>query len=222
MRPTWTRLERGRAADVWGESADRFRSNVVGPHLEWLCREHAIESGHELFGEPIGEVSPGVVPDAALDQTPAELAGPERLAVEHLPDRALQLARIGALHATAKGAAVGALDHALHERPDQEGVGHRDEMNRAPQQREPDRLAIGEHPPQLVRVEALDARPEPVVGRQHGLRLEADEALDDIADAHVGGAAQQELALEKSPVQRAPSKHLLAPGHRRHHAGAEA
>ncbi|MCT2594171.1 ATP-binding protein [Streptomyces sp. N2-109] len=42
MRPVWGDLERpGRASAVWGRAAGTFRSKVVGPHFEGLCREWA-------------------------------------------------------------------------------------------------------------------------------------------------------------------------------------
>jgi hypothetical protein len=43
----------------------RFLSQVVGPHLESLCREFAITASTELFDGPPGEVGAGVVGDPA-------------------------------------------------------------------------------------------------------------------------------------------------------------
>jgi AAA+ ATPase superfamily predicted ATPase len=40
MRPEWTDLERpGNAARVWQRSAQTFRSKIVGPHFEGVCRD---------------------------------------------------------------------------------------------------------------------------------------------------------------------------------------
>lgn len=42
MRPNWGDLERpGRAAEVWRRAQSTFRSKVVGPHFEQVCREWA-------------------------------------------------------------------------------------------------------------------------------------------------------------------------------------
>ncbi|MEU6713771.1 hypothetical protein ABZ897_20035 [Nonomuraea sp. NPDC046802] len=56
----WARLERGDAATVWRGSRARFLSQVVGPHVEVLCREYALHADAEA-----GEVGRGVVPDPA-------------------------------------------------------------------------------------------------------------------------------------------------------------
>ncbi|MFF0308070.1 ATP-binding protein [Streptosporangium sp. NPDC004379] len=60
MAREWSRLERGDAATVWRGSRARFLSQVVGPHIEMLCREYALSSDAEA-----GEVGSGVVPDPA-------------------------------------------------------------------------------------------------------------------------------------------------------------
>ncbi|MGI5283503.1 AAA family ATPase [Nonomuraea polychroma] len=60
MAREWTRLERGDAATVWRGSRGRFLSQVVGPHFEGLCREHAVQSDPEA-----GEVGSGTVADPA-------------------------------------------------------------------------------------------------------------------------------------------------------------
>jgi AAA+ ATPase superfamily predicted ATPase len=56
----WARLERGDAATVWRGSRARFLSQVVGPHVEVLCREYALHADTAA-----GEVGSGVVPDPA-------------------------------------------------------------------------------------------------------------------------------------------------------------
>lgn len=62
MRSAWSRLELGLAADVWRESAQKFRSQVVGPHFEQLCRTFATVT--PIFGTP-AHVAAGVVTDPA-------------------------------------------------------------------------------------------------------------------------------------------------------------
>jgi hypothetical protein len=65
MRPTWSDLERpGQAPAVWERSAETFRSRVLGPHFEHLCRTWArwFASADTLGGQR-SRVTSGVVPD---------------------------------------------------------------------------------------------------------------------------------------------------------------
>jgi uncharacterized protein len=64
MRREWTRLERGDPAGAWRNSQATFRSQVVGPHFEVLCREWAMSADSNVFGELPGTVGAGVVNDA--------------------------------------------------------------------------------------------------------------------------------------------------------------
>ncbi|MEU6997128.1 DUF234 domain-containing protein [Nonomuraea sp. NPDC046570] len=61
IRPSWTRLELGHAAETWRDSRSRFLSQVVGPHFESLCREFAMRAEASTFGGFAGEVSAGTV-----------------------------------------------------------------------------------------------------------------------------------------------------------------
>ncbi|HEX6472952.1 MAG TPA: ATP-binding protein [Streptosporangiaceae bacterium] len=64
MRPAWRQLERRRAEQVWQRSGRRFRSAVVGPHFEELCRTWAADFvDPETFNGVPGEVGYGVVND---------------------------------------------------------------------------------------------------------------------------------------------------------------
>ncbi|MBV1853337.1 ATP-binding protein [Catellatospora sp. NEAU-YM18] len=65
MRRNWSFLERGMAEQAWQSGRDTFRSQVVGPHFEQLCREYALRNAVELFGEPPAEVAAGTVADPA-------------------------------------------------------------------------------------------------------------------------------------------------------------
>lgn len=65
MRPQWRRLELGQAEAVWRDARHRFEAQVVGPHFEALCRDHALRAGAELFGAEPGEVLSGTVADPA-------------------------------------------------------------------------------------------------------------------------------------------------------------
>lgn len=65
MRPSWTRLELGQAAQTWRDSRRRFLSQVVGPHFEELCRDFAIRADQDLFGGVIGDVAAGTIADPA-------------------------------------------------------------------------------------------------------------------------------------------------------------
>ena len=63
MRPQWGLLESGRAAMVWRDAQARFSSQVVGPHFEQLCRDHAIMAPAGTFAALPGEIGAGVVAD---------------------------------------------------------------------------------------------------------------------------------------------------------------
>ncbi|WP_240958280.1 AAA family ATPase [Streptomyces barkulensis] len=67
MRPAWGDLERpGRAPAVWRRAQSTFRSKVVGPHFEQVCREwarwHAAPATH---GGQVTRVAAGTVNDPA-------------------------------------------------------------------------------------------------------------------------------------------------------------
>ncbi|HZN17122.1 MAG TPA: ATP-binding protein [Micromonosporaceae bacterium] len=63
MRASWSRLELGLGRRVWQESAQRFTSQVVGPHFERLCRTFATTADPAVFGDVPGEVASGTVTD---------------------------------------------------------------------------------------------------------------------------------------------------------------
>jgi hypothetical protein len=61
MRPRWAQLEIGRAEQVWRDAAASFRSQVLGPHVEQVCRDWALTT--DRFGEPVAEVASGSLAD---------------------------------------------------------------------------------------------------------------------------------------------------------------
>jgi AAA+ ATPase superfamily predicted ATPase len=67
MRPRWGDLEQGLGGQVWADSKQKFRSKVVGPHFEAICREFARGYGRDVFGVPVGQVAAGTVADPAGD-----------------------------------------------------------------------------------------------------------------------------------------------------------
>ena len=93
---------------------------------------------------------------------------------------------------------------ALHGRPQGEAVPVGDEVDRPAHERHPHRLAALDQALELLRPEALDARPERDVGVARLLRLQADQVLD-----HLGGRPfrppEQSLALQQGPVELASS-----------------
>ena len=90
LRPSWPALERGRAAQVWQRSSQTFAAQVLGPHLEQLCRtwvaDHAAEG--TLGGVP-DRVAAAVVSDRKartqheIDVVAVEVSasGPDRVLV---------------------------------------------------------------------------------------------------------------------------------------------
>ncbi|GAA3611915.1 ATP-binding protein [Kineosporia mesophila] len=65
MRQRWAELEIHRAQPVWASTRQTFLTQVVGPHLESLCRSFALDEGADLFGEQPSEVGSGVINDPA-------------------------------------------------------------------------------------------------------------------------------------------------------------
>jgi AAA+ ATPase superfamily predicted ATPase len=65
MRRRWTELERNRAEAVWEASRPTFMKQVAGPHFEAVCRDFAVDSESDLFGELPAEVGSGTVNDPA-------------------------------------------------------------------------------------------------------------------------------------------------------------
>ncbi len=67
MRPSWGDLERpGRAPDVWRRAQSTFRSKVVGPHFEQVCREWARwHAAPDTHGGQVTRVASGIVNDPA-------------------------------------------------------------------------------------------------------------------------------------------------------------
>jgi AAA+ ATPase superfamily predicted ATPase len=65
MRPRWGDLERpGRAAAVWQRAQATFRSKVLGPHFETLCREWVRwHAATESLGGQASRVAAGTVND---------------------------------------------------------------------------------------------------------------------------------------------------------------
>ncbi|MFI9170739.1 ATP-binding protein [Streptomyces lincolnensis] len=63
MRPAWTQLESGQAAEVWAQSGERFAAQVAGPHFEAVCREYVLGPGRSLLGTSLVQIGSGVVTD---------------------------------------------------------------------------------------------------------------------------------------------------------------
>lgn len=69
MRPVWGQLERpGAGQRVWDAARGRFRSQVLGPHFERLCREWAATSG-AWSPHLVARVGHGVVNDPSRRTT---------------------------------------------------------------------------------------------------------------------------------------------------------
>ncbi|WP_419995245.1 ATP-binding protein [Streptomyces boninensis] len=66
VRPKLPALERGAADQVWREGQAKFRSAVVGPHFEQLCRDWVAHfAATDTFGGMPIDVTHGMVPDQA-------------------------------------------------------------------------------------------------------------------------------------------------------------
>jgi AAA+ ATPase superfamily predicted ATPase len=71
MRPIWSDLEHTRdARRLWERAQPRFTGNVLGPHLEHLCRQWTRHfAPDDLFGDYITRVGSGTVNDPAARTT---------------------------------------------------------------------------------------------------------------------------------------------------------
>ncbi|WP_377270192.1 ATP-binding protein [Peterkaempfera sp. SMS 1(5)a] len=70
MRPYWSQLLRGNAADrIWERSQGRFAGSIMGPHFERLCREWALYHSGDRFGDWPAQVASGTVNDPANKTT---------------------------------------------------------------------------------------------------------------------------------------------------------
>lgn len=69
MRPHWTQLERvrpGRTERIWSAQRETFRSQVIGPVFEHMCRLWTEDMANEqTFGDLVTRALPGVVYDEA-------------------------------------------------------------------------------------------------------------------------------------------------------------
>ena len=99
-----------------------------------------------------------------------------------------ELLGVRTAHAPAERPVVGPLDHRLHQRPKRQRIGNRHEVDGPAHERQPHHLPLLQQAPELVRIEAFDARPEPVVRRHHFLRLEPDEPAALLQLGQRGGA----------------------------------
>ncbi|WP_198036807.1 ATP-binding protein [Nocardia sp. BMG51109] len=94
MRREWTRLERGNADAAWANSQATFRSQVVGPHFEGLCRDWAMSADAEVFGDLLGQVASATVndpKDRCQIQIDVAVLGPEEAGT---PRRILSLGEV--------------------------------------------------------------------------------------------------------------------------------
>ncbi|MEU6563542.1 AAA family ATPase [Nocardia nova] len=92
MRRRWAELEAGRAAAVWQASRPTFRTQVLGPHFESICRAFALSAEPAVFNDLPAEVGAGVVNDPAgrgqIEIDVVVLAAPE-------PDRPRRILSLG-------------------------------------------------------------------------------------------------------------------------------
>ena len=113
------------------------------------------------------------------------------------------------LEGSAPGAAGEELsfEHRRDERPDREGVPRRDKVHRRAHEHEAHGPSSQEQLGELVGREALQARPEPVVGRVRHLGLQSDEMLDGCRQLQ-RQAGEEPLSREQRPVQRTRAQHV--------------
>ena len=64
IRPNRTRIRRRQQDAVWAESESTWRSQIVGPSFERLCREATLSSGHEFGLAAVAGVGSTTIADA--------------------------------------------------------------------------------------------------------------------------------------------------------------
>jgi uncharacterized protein len=64
IQPNRTRIRRRQQVAVWSESTATWRSQIVGPHFERLCREVTLRHGAEFGLQSVSDVGSTAVPDA--------------------------------------------------------------------------------------------------------------------------------------------------------------
>jgi hypothetical protein len=121
---------------------------------------------------------------------------------EQLARRGGQLVGLRAAHPPPERAVVAALDRDLHQRPQQRRVARGHQVHRPAHERQPHELALGQHAAELVRIEPAQARPQPEVGRQRRLRLEAEQVLHR-RDHRAVCTLQEQLSLQQRAVELA-------------------
>jgi hypothetical protein len=89
------------------------------------------------------------------------------------------------------------------------------EMDGPAHQRDPDHPPAQDQLGQIIRAEPRQPRPQPVIGRERRLRLQARQVLDRLdhplgTQASLGqrNPAQQHLPVEQGPVHRPQAQHV--------------
>ncbi len=97
------------------------------------------------------------------------------------------------------------VEHRLHERTQQQAVVGADEVDGGAHDDDPHHLSLEEQLGERASAGTLEPRPQSRVRVQRHLRLQADEVLDRLEDRHLG-APEQQLALERGPVEGTPAE----------------
>jgi AAA+ ATPase superfamily predicted ATPase len=76
IRPQRARISRGQAAQVWASARTTYRSQVLGPHFELVCRQMVADHGPDLGLPAVVEVGATLVADpAARTSHEVDIAG---------------------------------------------------------------------------------------------------------------------------------------------------
>jgi len=150
-----------------------------------------------------------VVVGPALVQRRRQLGVRPRLRHEQRTSTREQLVDVHAFELPAVRAAAveRAGEDRLDDRAQGQAVARGEQVDCRAHHRDPDGLPVADQRRQLVRVEAVQPRPERHVRRLRQLRLQADHVLDRLRRRHLH-PAQQQLAMQQRAVQRPLAKHL--------------
>jgi hypothetical protein len=151
-----------------------------------------------------------LVPGPLRREAAPDVAERARLLVDERAAELHEAVEVDALQRRAEQRAHAPLHHRLHERAQLQAVAGGDDVQRPAHERDPHDEAAVDHLGELVGLEVLQPRPQPVVRADRVLRLQADEVLERVAHAQ-RLAPQQELAFEERAVERARAQDSLGP-----------
>jgi hypothetical protein len=141
-------------------------------------------------------------------QSFTQLQACARLPLEQRPARSYNLVDVHSIHGLPERDRVErSLENRPHDRPQRKAVSRSDEVNRGAHEPDAHRLTVPDQIAELVRLKAVEARPEAEVRVDRLLRLHSDESFEDLGDGQFP-ATEEHLPLKQSAVELTRGKEL--------------